>query len=259
MEQINKHLKKQEGFSLIEILIAIGLTGALALILMNLSQKQLKIEATSKFKSEINEIIFEISSLLKRSVANCEENLIGTNIGSDLEELRYMTSATSSQVLVKAGEEFRKTGVLISKITFPDPEVSGNVATFDSSTGQVTLMLEIELKKKEGTSTIFGSSTIKKSFPINAVFNKRKVVGVSHVHQSAFDPSIIHALAATKCAEAFFGTTSDEAMSKVSYAKNAQGLPNIYSSIEKGIAIGFIECTTVDPVLKNNSLDSCSF
>jgi hypothetical protein len=81
-------VNNNSGFSLVSVMIAIGLTGGLALILVNLSEQQNKIAKKGFIDNEMNEVLAHFNSMLVKK-ESCTANFVGQKKGTDLTEFRY--------------------------------------------------------------------------------------------------------------------------------------------------------------------------
>ena len=81
MKKFQTSIRYHQGFSLVEILITIGLTSGLALLGMQLSKNQSKSQRTIEANYEVASVLQQIKTILSKP-ENCESALQGLNPGS---------------------------------------------------------------------------------------------------------------------------------------------------------------------------------
>jgi prepilin-type N-terminal cleavage/methylation domain-containing protein len=111
-----KFLKNRSGFSLIEILIAIGLMGALSAWMMNVFTQQTKNEKTTATNMDIDALGQEIRNIVADG-SSCEKNFkgINPNIPSAVKEIQKVLSDGTIQKRFTANEKkVGNSGVMIT-------------------------------------------------------------------------------------------------------------------------------------------------
>jgi type II secretory pathway pseudopilin PulG len=155
-------LKSQKGFSIVQVLIAAGMMGGLALVLTKLSENQMQVQKGATEATEINEITSRLQRYFLDSDA-CKNSLAGKTINNNskinLSELKdrynksfiYSTSGKNQitpNLLVKKIEANRADNVIKVEVTF-------------------------EKVSKKG----FGGKEIKKSFDLDGAFSGNTITG----------------------------------------------------------------------------------
>lgn len=172
----------QRGMSLVEIMIAIGMLGAVSLAFNQLMLNQNKTMKTSEIKAEL----LEISSLIRQTLDNketCEATFIGMAPGDNLSEIR-VSSDLSKEPFLRVGQQFKNYNVRIAEIRLltrteeSEPQYNLGGANFNAQTGVGYAHLEVTFEKeiKGGKQNFFGGKDSKKIFPIRGVFADYKLL-----------------------------------------------------------------------------------
>lgn len=109
-------MKNNKGFSLIEILIAIGLLGALSTWMMNIFTQQTKNEKTTATNMDIDAIGQEIRNIVADGLS-CEKNFKGVNPNgaNAVKELqKVLSDGTAQKRFIANGKKVGNSGVLIT-------------------------------------------------------------------------------------------------------------------------------------------------
>lgn len=152
---MKKLLKNAVGFGLVEVLMAAGLAGGIALTVAKLSQDANRVTKTTETNNEINMMMNDVAYILSDK-ANCNASIpSGTAAnGANITQIRRVVSGTP-QVVYSAGSQYGNNTFTISSMS---TERIG-------ATNDVRLVLNILRNNKVTT----GSKTITKRIPLKAV------------------------------------------------------------------------------------------
>jgi len=162
------------GMSLVSVLMAIGMTGILAMILMNLMEKQSKQQKKALIDGELNEVYAQFVRIINQK-NSCGSTFIGLQKGDSFQEFRY-TFDPNQEPFAEVGKNFRGTKLVLSEMKIlTDSEVTQRnlVPLQKDSSGFTTAVLEITLDKPEGT---LGGSKAKKIFDVPVAIGKGSII-----------------------------------------------------------------------------------
>jgi hypothetical protein len=149
-----KIIKNPHGFSLVSVLVAIGLTGILALILMSLSDQQAKQQKKAYVDMDINEAMNHVRTIINDPVS-CNATFQGLSLGSTFSELRYDYDPNKDSFaevgLVSDGpkaKKFRTTSLILTemKILTEEERKAANLPAEDQ-----IIAVRFSFKKPDGT------------------------------------------------------------------------------------------------------------
>ena len=146
-------LQKPNGFSLIEVMIAVGMLSVVALGLMQLSEMKAKQERTSRINSEIDTFMVDLKGLLG-SPGYCLKSLENQTF-SDQRGLKFDSIKTPiGRIRYSVGEVYANGSFMISGLEFENfmPE------TEDERDGVATLKVSFEKQGK-----IHGASQVSRT------------------------------------------------------------------------------------------------
>lgn len=161
MKSFFKNIKDQ-GFSLTETLIAIGISGALALTVAKLGQDSAKISKTSERNLDIGNFINEVSFILSEK-NNCNAT-IGTNttIGTNIPSVIKFVNGTSVPVYSTGNQRYGNNSFSISQIT-TEASPSGVDLVFLLDRGENHLGSQL-IRRKIPLKTIVNGTTIQSCY-----------------------------------------------------------------------------------------------
>jgi hypothetical protein len=81
-------INNEKGISLVNVLIAIGLTGVLSVILMKLSEQQAQIQKKAVTDNEINEVVTLFRGMISKK-DSCNATIQGLKLGNTFDEFRF--------------------------------------------------------------------------------------------------------------------------------------------------------------------------
>lgn len=135
-------LKKESGFSLVEVLIAVGLMGGLALFLMQQQDTSTKMQTKMRFDQDLNTVNNSIQTMLaKRAV--CTLTLSGRRVGDSIS-------------VIKSGEDN-----LLDPLNGPPREHIGReVARVNTVVGQTGLQISSMslIEKRDAAGIVIGDA-----------------------------------------------------------------------------------------------------
>jgi type II secretory pathway pseudopilin PulG len=155
-------LNNDSGMSLVGVMVAIGLTGVLALILMNLAEQQSKQQKKAEVDGEMQEIFGQFRSMIGQS-DSCTSTFVGLKKGDTFKEFRYdfdHNKPSFAESDIEGKVKFRGTKISLTEMRIlTDQEVRERGLHPDTK----TVVLEVTFKKPEG---ILGAQIIKKTFDV---------------------------------------------------------------------------------------------
>ncbi|MBT3984121.1 MAG: hypothetical protein HOE90_22390 [Bacteriovoracaceae bacterium] len=145
MELLPKPLRNDEGFSLIQVMIAAALMGALALYMARMQENNMKNTKAAQVLSEINAFHNKVNSILSNN-DSCNANFRGAQI-SDGDEVSGLS-------LIDGGAQAVAVGTPVNNLVVIDSmEIDSVPDSFDSATGRHQLRLSIKYDKETGSGT----------------------------------------------------------------------------------------------------------
>jgi hypothetical protein len=171
-----KLLKTESGFSLVSVLVAIGLTGVLATILMNLSEQQARQQKKAMVDGELTEILTHFRSILSNA-ESCNATFMNKKKGQEI--YRLLTSDDPNRdPFAEVSEEipFRGSKLLLTKMRLlTNNEINDNefYKTRGIQAQDGVVVLEASFKK---TGQNLGATDIKKHFEFRALYGVQRTV-----------------------------------------------------------------------------------
>lgn len=164
----------QRGMSLVSVLMAIGLTGVLAMILMNLMEQQNKQQKRALVDGELTEVYAHFVRLINQG-GPCNATFTGLQKGDSLSEFRYSFDS-NEEPFAEVDKNFRNTKLMLKEMKIlTDAEVTARgipvVGKVDG--GSTTVVLEITLQRPAGT---LGGSEVKKTFDVRVAMGKGELI-----------------------------------------------------------------------------------
>lgn len=175
---VRKILSNKNGMSLAQVMIAIGLTGVLSLVLMQLSKQQAVQQKTALANSEINEILAQYLRVITKK-DSCDATFAGLPKGAVLTELRYVFDATQDP-FAEVNKKFRGTKITLTGMkimTDAEYKAAHNGSDPpDLGGGKTIISFEVILTKPSG---IQGGSQFKKVFDVNVYMGKGSLLSAA--------------------------------------------------------------------------------
>lgn len=149
----------QKGFSLVEILMAAGIVGGIALTVAKLSQDSARVTKTTEANNEINNFMSDVSYILSDK-ASCEATVAGSEtIGAQISTIKKVKDSTIFNVYELDPKKYGNNSFSISSIRTSLED------------GGVLLLFDI----KRANVTTLGSRQITKRLPLKAVVENGKI------------------------------------------------------------------------------------
>jgi type II secretory pathway pseudopilin PulG len=156
--------RNEKGFSLVSVLVALGLTGVLSVILMNLMEQQNKQQKKAIVDGELTEVFAQFTRVLNTKNL-CRINFMGLKQGDSFNEFR-MDFDPNKDPFAKVGDKFRNTKLTLTQMKIlTEAEVTSQgleVAQTDSE-GKTTIVVELTLDRPAG---MIGGKQVKKNFDV---------------------------------------------------------------------------------------------
>ena len=148
-----------KGFSLVQVMVSVGIMGGMALMMMKLSENQTKQQKGIELKAEQGDVANIIRQTLRDKEA-CESTFLGMSPGDEIKEIR-MNPDLSKPPFAKTGEKFKNYKVFIKsmnlltrqeEITFKERPAGSN-AIDNYTTGAGFGRLRVTFVKQQGAVT----------------------------------------------------------------------------------------------------------
>lgn len=176
MKNLMSHSEK--GFSLIEVMIGLGIMCAASIGFMNFMKGQHKSQKTIEMNAELMEIRLLIQQTITRKEA-CDATFLGMAPGDNLKEVRTSKDLSKPAFLI-TGERFRSYNVYVKSIRMlsraEQTQPSRNITDAGIGTdgvGYAYLEVTFSRGAKELSGqqqSFYGGKDVKIVFPIRAVF-----------------------------------------------------------------------------------------
>lgn len=162
---------KSRGFTLVEVLIVMGLVSGLALFLAKLTNQQVKVSTTGTLQFEVNAFVSQVSNVTN-SPQGCKATFANYAIpvkmnGDPVEIDKIWNNSTGTTPLITSGDNIAKDLVLDRM------EVSIIPSQFDYTTGRAVGNLELFISKTSENN--IGASTIRRSIPFNVKLTSYRI------------------------------------------------------------------------------------
>ncbi len=153
-----KTLNKESGFTLVEIVVAMGLMGAFVLGFMRLSDKIVQSESKMMDLMEVNDLTARIRYILNDSLA-CNKTLM-----VDKQDDEYILPSKISEIIDRTGETVLQVGSQYSRLLVNDIQVKTNEIS-DEHTLEKPVFVNLFISLK-GRSKLLTNKTVKVSVPV---------------------------------------------------------------------------------------------
>jgi hypothetical protein len=191
-------INNPKGFSLVQVMVSVGIMGGMALMMMKMSDNQIKQQKGMDLKAEQGDLANIIRSTIRDKEA-CEATFLGMSPGDEIPEIR-MNPDLSKPAFAVAGEKFKNFNVYIKKmylltraeeLTFGlRPAGSTPIENYQTGAGfgylRVTFVKQIGKITDSNTSHNFvGSKETAITFPVKGFFYDTEIV--KHNQSSMLD------------------------------------------------------------------------
>lgn len=182
-------LKTQKGFSLVQVMVAVGIMGGLALAMMQMTDNQIKQQKTMELKAETGDVANIIRQTLNDKEA-CEATFIGMSPGDSIPALR-MTADMSQKPFAEVGVKFKTYNVYIKEmylLTRPEEvaaqqrDASSNpISSYTTGAGfgylRVTFVKQVGAVNDQNKShNFYGAKESAITFPVKGFFYDMEIV-----------------------------------------------------------------------------------
>lgn len=147
-----------KGFSLVQVMIAVGLLGMIAVGVMQVSKQMQTTAVSGETSVEEIQLITHISTVLI-DIDSCRETFKGLELGKPIDSIKRVKGNGDKLEVYKAGEKYGNRTLLLKEMTLSGTE------------GDESLELTLE-RIKAGVS---GTKEIKKKIPLKLVIKDGKV------------------------------------------------------------------------------------
>lgn len=161
------------GFSLVQVMVAVGLLGMIALGVMQVSRQMQTTAVSGETSVEEIQLLTHISTVLI-DIDSCRETLRGLELGKPIESIKRIKTNGEKLEVYKTGEKYGNRTLLLKEMTLAGTE------------GDEALELTLE-RIKAGVS---GAKEIKKKMPLKLVFKDGKVTDCFNDLSSVTETSI---------------------------------------------------------------------
>lgn len=114
MNRFFSPFKNHQGMSLAQVMVAMGLTGVLSVILMNLAKQQTTQQKVALVAGEMTEIYASYVRVINTK-STCDATFAGLPKGADITELRYKFDDNEDPFAV-TGQPFRGTKLILERM-----------------------------------------------------------------------------------------------------------------------------------------------
>ena len=151
--------QNSKGFSLVQVMVSVGIMGGMAVMMMQLSENQNKQQKGIELKAEQGDVANIIRQTLRDKEA-CESTFLGMSPGDEIKEIR-MNPDLSKPPFAKTGEKFKNYKVFIKsmnlltrqeELTFNERPAGSN-AIDNYTTGAGFGRLRVTFVKQQGVVT----------------------------------------------------------------------------------------------------------
>lgn len=149
-------MNNQKGFSITEVLIAMGLLGVLSFGIMKIIESSTKAQKNIEHKDSISQLHREINDVLSNPL-NCGSSFLSKSEGAQIPMIYQLQSQAGVVPKFVVGETYSK--IILDDIRLKSLDMNGS----DGSLAIATV--EVKYKK---SGSFFGGSEIKKEIKINA-------------------------------------------------------------------------------------------
>lgn len=160
----NNILKSNDGFSLVQVVIAAGLMGLVAMFMLRMQENQRLSQNKMNFDAELNQLMNKLTSTFIQSDI-CLKNLEGFNVGKEIELTEVV--APNDRKIFEVGELYGNRTLLLERISKKKFFYNNDEKTY----GDLSLNVTVRSNKK-----IFGNQTMTKSFDVIVYVDENEVI-----------------------------------------------------------------------------------
>ena len=163
-------MKFQKGFSLVELVVTLGLMGMVSLITMkvmeNQSAAQLSVEATAEINSTVSLIAGAVND-----PAKCHQMFAGRNINSVINELRYQVATSGAPADVYLLQS-RNVGKIYRYFYIDDGDMTLSQDPSNMGMANLNIFFNVQsmaISQKINLFSQLNSRTVRRQIPFNVV------------------------------------------------------------------------------------------
>lgn len=178
----------QRGFSLVQVLVAVAIMGGLALVMMQMTDNQIKQQKTIELKVESGDVATIIRQTLTDREA-CESTFVGMAPGDLVNGLR-LTADANQKPFAEVGAKFKTFNIVIKEMHLLSRPEEISTAQRDPSTQpissyttgsgfaylKVTLSKQVGVAKSDKPQRFYGSKDTSIFIPIKANFYDLEII-----------------------------------------------------------------------------------
>ena len=165
-------MKSEKGFSLVQVMVSMGIAGMLMLALMKMQQQQTMQQRKAEVDIEINNFHTTFNGLIGRA-GYCDKNFLDKSFSEDTFEFEEFLKPNGS-VKYKVGDKYGNGKFKIVSMMLKDFEFDDADAQRDEDlggSGLATLAVKLERLGK-----MFGTKTITKEFEVSLFLDGEDVI-----------------------------------------------------------------------------------
>lgn len=169
--------KNDNGFSLVSVMVSIGLAGGLALFLMELSQQQSKQHKKAVVDSELIEIFGQFNRMISKA-DSCKATFVGLQRGDSFLEFRYSFDE-NAEPFAMVGKKFRNTNLTLVEMKLLEDKDNNRIyddyenAPDPLRVDNELVVLKVTFARPEGLS---GAKQISKTFDVPVAIGSGEMV-----------------------------------------------------------------------------------
>ncbi len=184
--------RNDAGFSLAELVVAVGVVGVISIGIIQLVEKQSKIQKKAEIDFEVNSLSTSIAQYL-RSSDNCKATLtgVGTIINNrSIPAIIRVKRGGGTSKIFKVGEKYAKGSVTLKKITVTDLVTNPSpIPAGMTGFGELFLQVDFDLKSK---IISFNKASISKKIPLKVSLDSGlQIVQCNSATEDAYSSSLI--------------------------------------------------------------------
>tara|TARA_R110002072_G_scaffold64203_4_gene159593 strand:+ start:37292 stop:38167 length:876 start_codon:yes stop_codon:yes gene_type:complete len=161
--------KEQDGFSLVQVMVAMGIAGLLMVALMRMQQQQAMTSRKATVDIEVNSFQSQMNGLIGRA-GYCDKNFLEKSFTGDSIEIDEFLKPNGEPKFV-VGETYGDRKFKILSMSLKDFEFDETTGDEDGGAGLANLEIKLERLGK-----MFGGKFITKNFEVSLYLDQNKVI-----------------------------------------------------------------------------------
>jgi Tfp pilus assembly protein PilE len=175
MENKLNRTKLQDGFGLVEIMIAFALLGALSLFVTQLMENQNKNQKTMEVKADFLEVFNLFAGIMTNKEA-CKATIADSLKGTNIQDFYMNKYEPTAEPFATAGEPFQNGKLMVESMRIlTDQEAIDKKATVAGGTpeaGDTFVFVEVKLKRISAKQNYYGADTKTKIYTVPVVYGE---------------------------------------------------------------------------------------